>query len=75
MLDNWRGIVAPSGISDADKTALTSAIQTMYESEAWKQQLTEKGWDDAYLPAEEFTAFLAEEKTRVQSVLKNLGLV
>lgn len=75
VLDNWRGIVAPSGISDADKTALTAAIQTMYESEAWKQQLTEKGWDDAYLPAEEFTAFLASEKTRVQSVLKNLGLV
>lgn len=74
-LENWRGFVAPAGISTADKQALTDAVQEMYESQAWKDQLAKNGWDDAYQPAEEFTAYLAEEKTRVAGVLAELGLV
>ena len=74
-LENWRGFVAPAGISDADKKALTDAVQEMYESQAWKDQLDKNGWDDAYQPADEFTAYLAEEKTRVAGVLAELGLV
>lgn len=74
-LENWRGFVAPAGISDADKQALTDAVQAMYESQAWKDQLTKNGWDDSYLPADEFATFLAEEKTRISAVLSDLGLV
>jgi putative tricarboxylic transport membrane protein len=74
-LENWRGIVAPAGISDADKAALTAAVQKMYDSPAWKAKMAEKNWDDAYQPAAEFTTFLADEKTRIQGVLKSLGLV
>lgn len=74
-LENWRGVVAPAGISEADKTALVDAVQEMYESQAWKDQLTKNGWSDAYQPADEFTSYLAEEKTRVAGVLAELGLV
>lgn len=74
-LTNWRGMVAPPGITPADKAALTAAVQRMHESGAWKAQRDKNGWDDAYLPAEEFTTFLGAEKTRVSGVLKSLGLV
>ena len=74
-LENWRGVVAPAGISDADKDALTEAVQQMYDSQAWKDQLEKNGWNDAYQPADEFTSYLAEEKTRVAGVLAELGLV
>ena len=74
-LENWRGVVAPAGISDTDKAALTEAVQAMYDSQAWKDALAKNGWDDAYLPADEFTSYLAEEKTRVAGVLAELGLV
>ena len=51
-LENWRGVVAPAGISDADKEALT-------ERRAGDARLAglegrhgrADGWDDAYLPA------------------------
>ncbi len=74
-LENWRGVVAPAGISEADKAALADAVQEMYESQAWKDQLAKNGWSDAYQPADEFASYLAEEKTRVAGVLAELGLV
>jgi putative tricarboxylic transport membrane protein len=74
-LTNWRGMVAPGGISEADKKALTEAVEKMHESAAWQQQMEKNGWDDAFQPADEFATFLAEEKTRVSGVLKSLGLV
>jgi putative tricarboxylic transport membrane protein len=74
-LENWRGFVAPAGISDADKEALTAAVEKMHASQAWKDQLAKNGWDDAYQPADEFAAYLAEEKSRISAVLADLGLV
>ena len=74
-LTNWRGMVAPAGISDADKKALSDAVEKMHASAAWQAQMEKNAWDDAFQPAEEFTTFLADEKTRVSGVLKSLGLV
>lgn len=74
-LTNWRGMVAPAGISADDKQALADAVQEMHDSPAWTAQMEKNGWDDAFLPADEFADFLAEEKTRVSGVLKSLGLV
>ena len=45
------------------------------KSKAWQEQLKQKGWDDAYLPADKFAAFLKDEIVRVGGVLKSLGLV
>ena len=74
-LTNWRGMVAPAGISDSDKKALADAVQKMHDSDAWKAQLDKNGWDDAFQPADEFASFLASEKTRIAEVLTSLGLV
>ena len=75
VLTNWRSVVAPPGITDAQKKALVDTIDKMVKSESWKTVLKQKGWDDAYLPGDEFAAFLKEEQTRVAAVLKSVGLV
>jgi len=71
---NWRGIVAPPGISDPDKQALTNAVSKMHESPEWKDVLTKNGWTDAYLTEAEFKTFLTEQTTQVEDVLTKLGL-
>lgn len=71
---NWRGVVAPPGISDTDKAALTKAIATMHESQEWKDVMAKNGWTDAYLTDAEFSTFLTEQTTDVQDVLAKLGL-
>ena len=71
---NWRGIVAPPGISDEDKQALTDAVAAMHESPEWEEVLTKNGWTDAYLTDAEFDTFLTEQTTAVEDVLTELGL-
>jgi putative tricarboxylic transport membrane protein len=74
VFTNWRGVVAPPGISDPDKQALSNAIAKMHESQEWKDVLTKNGWTDAYLPDAEFATFLTEQTTGVEDVLTKLGL-
>jgi putative tricarboxylic transport membrane protein len=75
VLTNWRSVVAAPGISDAQKKALSDLVEKTVKSKAWQQQLKQKGWDNAYLPADQFATFLKSEIVRVGGVLKSLGLV
>lgn len=74
VFTNWRGVVAPPGISDADKAALVAALTAMHTSQEWQDVLTKNGWTDAFLPAEQFAPFLTEQTTAVQGTLTKLGL-
>ena len=75
VLTNWRSVVAAPGITPAQKTTLDQLMERTVKSKAWQEQLKQKGWDDAYLPANAFATFLQEEIVRVGGVLKSLGLV
>jgi putative tricarboxylic transport membrane protein len=75
VLTNWRSVVAPPGITDQQKKALSDAVEKMVRSDAWKEILKQKGWDDAYLAGDAFTQFLKDEQTRVDKVLRSVGLV
>jgi putative tricarboxylic transport membrane protein len=71
---NWRGIVAPPGISPEDQEKLTGLVEDVHASEEWKQTLETQGWTDAYSSGEEFAQFLQSENERVRDVLTELGL-
>ncbi|MEO6083382.1 MAG: tripartite tricarboxylate transporter substrate-binding protein [Umezawaea sp.] len=71
---NWRGIVAPPGISDTDRDRLVDLFTTLHSTRQWKEALERNGWTDAFAPGEQFGTFLEEENTRVATVLKDLGL-
>jgi putative tricarboxylic transport membrane protein len=72
---NWRGIVAPPGLSDEGRADLVAAFTQLRESPEWGEALQRNGWQDAYLPGDDFGAFLRAENDRVAGVLRNLGLV
>ncbi|MFE9041943.1 Bug family tripartite tricarboxylate transporter substrate binding protein [Streptomyces sp. NPDC012421] len=71
---NWRGIVAPPGLTDAERDRLVTLVTELHDSPQWRESLKTHGWTDAFLPGEEFGAFLTEQNTRVDTVLKELGL-
>jgi putative tricarboxylic transport membrane protein len=75
VLTNWRGIVAPPGLDEAGRAELVAAFTALRESPEWKEALERNGWQDAFLPGDEFGAFLHSENDRVAGVLRNLGLV
>jgi putative tricarboxylic transport membrane protein len=75
VFTNWRGIVAPPEISDADKDAWVSALEEMHDSEGWQQALEDNGWTDAFTTGDEFATFMEEQDQRVVDTLTQLGLV
>jgi putative tricarboxylic transport membrane protein len=72
---NWRGIVAGPGISAAQKAALSATVAKAVKSDEWIKTLKARGWDDAYLDADAYTAFLKADQVRVKEVLTSVGLV
>ncbi|MDQ0954552.1 putative tricarboxylic transport membrane protein [Streptomyces phaeochromogenes] len=71
---NWRGIVAPPGLSDAERDKLVRLVEELHDSPEWQKSMQQNGWDDAFLTGEKFGDFLDAQDKRVVSVLKELGL-
>jgi putative tricarboxylic transport membrane protein len=72
---NWRSVVAAPGLSAEDKKKLADVVEKMVKSDAWKEILKQKGWDDAYMAGDDFAKFLKLELARVAEVMKAIGLV
>jgi putative tricarboxylic transport membrane protein len=73
-LQNWRGVVAPAGIGDAEEQALEDLLVDMAGTDAWQDALRQRGWGDATLAGEEFEDFVRAEQDRVSGVLDEIGL-
>ncbi|AWB92502.1 Bug family tripartite tricarboxylate transporter substrate binding protein [Aeromicrobium chenweiae] len=71
---NWRGILAPPGISDESRERLVEMFTEMHESQGWKDAVKRNGWIDSFATGEDFETFLEEQDKRVETTLKELGL-
>lgn len=71
---NWRGFVAPPGISDSDRDRLLGALDRLHRSDQWDHAIERNDWTDAYLVGGEFATFLTEQDQQVAGVLSKLGL-
>lgn len=74
-LANWRGVVAPPAISPEARQCLISMVEQMRGSAQWAETLAQYGWQDYFLPGDEYTAFLASERDRITEILRGLGLI
>jgi putative tricarboxylic transport membrane protein len=75
VLTNWRGVVAPGGLSDSARKRLVDSVTAMHDTPAWKDALTKNGWSDTFLAGDDFATFIDSEITTTEGVLKDLGLV
>src|SRR5215213_377051 len=72
---NWRGVLAPPGISDDAKQAMVKVLEEMHGTQQWKEALVKNGWTDAFTTGAQFEQFLSDQDNRVSSTLTELGLV
>jgi putative tricarboxylic transport membrane protein len=72
---NWRGILAPPGISDDARQALVKVLEELHGTDQWKEALVKNGWTDAFETGAPFEQFLKDQDNRVSSTLTELGLV
>ena len=75
VLTNWRGVIAPGGISGAERAELERIVTELEASDAWKDELETRGWADAFLAGAEFDEFLDGNVAEVTTTLQNIGLV
>lgn len=74
-LMNWRGIVAPPGISPGERAAIIALVDRLHGSEHWTQALKQQGWTDFYRSGDEAKAFYDSEAKRIRDVLVEAGVV
>lgn len=73
-LVNWRGLVAPRGISEEERAELTVIVEEMVRTESWQAAVERNRWEEWVLTGEDFTEFLIAEQERVDGILDDLGL-
>ena len=71
---NWRGVVAPPGITAKQRAGLEDIIVRMTRSDSWKETLEREGWKSVVLVGDEFDEFLNAEIERVTAVVDDLGI-
>jgi putative tricarboxylic transport membrane protein len=74
VFTNWRGVLAPPGISEETRDYLIGVFEQLHETEEWQAALEANGWSDNFATGEEFGSFLEEQDTRVEDTLEELGL-
>jgi putative tricarboxylic transport membrane protein len=74
VFTNWRGVVAPPGITDAQRERLIAAFTKMHDTAEWKDALEANSWADAFETGDDFGAFIEEQDKRVADTLGELGL-
>lgn len=72
-LTNWRGVVAPPGVTDDERQELVNIFDEMMATENWQQTLERNQWTDTSLIGDEFSANLEEETSLVNSIWADLG--
>lgn len=71
---NWRGLVAPPGISPEVEAELQAIVRELHASEGWREVLARNDWEDSLMMGEEFERFLEDETARTAQVVAELGL-
>ncbi|MBK1787728.1 Bug family tripartite tricarboxylate transporter substrate binding protein [Prauserella cavernicola] len=73
-LPNWRGVVAPPGISDGQRQELIDIVGEMVRTPEWADALNRNKWVDSFLAGDDFTRFIKEDQARVDAIIEELGL-
>lgn len=71
---NWRGLVAPPGIDDAERDRLVGMVEDLHGTQAWEDAMAENGWTDALLTGDEFGTYMTDQDEQVKGLLSELGL-
>ena len=73
-LTNWRMLVAPPGIDDAERERITGYVEQVLKSPAWAENVKRYDWQPFVKTGSELDEFVASEQQRVKQVVADLGI-
>lgn len=74
-LENWRMVAAPPGLTREQTAVISTDIEKLVGSDAWKRELESHGWTDRYLVGPAFEEQLQAEVIATRNILTELGLI
>ncbi|WP_435084622.1 Bug family tripartite tricarboxylate transporter substrate binding protein [Gordonia hongkongensis] len=72
-LTNWRGVVAPPGITDDQRTELEAIVTEVVESPEWRDALQRNNWSDTFTPGTGFNQVIDQQSEFVRGIWADLG--
>lgn len=73
-MSNWRGVIAPPGLTEEEIEALEELVRELLASDSWADTLERNRWTDTYQERAEFEEFLDKEIALTQETVEELGL-
>ncbi|MBR7744047.1 tripartite tricarboxylate transporter substrate binding protein [Phycicoccus sp. BSK3Z-2] len=73
-LVNWRGVVAPPGISDDEQAELAAIVEETTRTGSWDEAVARNRWERSWAGPDEFEEFLVSEQDRIDALLEELQL-
>jgi putative tricarboxylic transport membrane protein len=74
VFGNWRGVLAPASLTEAERVNWLKAVDVTRAGDAWKATLVANDWQNQTDYGKDFEAFLASQKKDVTATLVSLGL-
>ncbi|MDO5501301.1 MAG: tripartite tricarboxylate transporter substrate-binding protein, partial [Propionibacteriaceae bacterium] len=74
QMTNWRGFVAPPGITDEQFDELREIVTEAVATPEWQEAMARNMWTDVFLTGPEFDAFVEEDTARIRALVEELGL-
>jgi putative tricarboxylic transport membrane protein len=72
---NWRGFFGPPGMSDEDRQTYITALEKMYDTEAWEEVRARNGWVNIFNPGDDFRSFLEAQEQEIGDLMRTLGFL
>ena len=74
VYQNWRGVVAPADITEANRLNFVKVMDVMRNTDTWKQVLATNKWYDFYAGGKEFETYLKSHIPEIKAFIAELGL-
>ena len=71
---NWRGIMAPGDITEANRINFVKVIDTMRSTPTWKTVLSNNKWVDEFAGGKDFNNFLKTHMVEIKAFMADIGL-
>ena len=71
---NWRGVFGPPGLSADARAKHIEFLTALHATPQWRELVQTRGWDDAFVPGDEFAAFIRRDEEATAAVLRDIGL-
>ncbi|SOC51330.1 tripartite tricarboxylate transporter substrate binding protein [Ornithinimicrobium cerasi] len=73
-MTNWRGLLAPAGITDEQFAELEQIVSETVQTPEWKDAMERNKWADVFLVGPELEDFLVEDTAQIEALVEELGL-